>query len=327
MNTNISHIVIRLFGFFLTIFLIFSSALLAQDDELEIFEEIKTTRTLGGHYFTPSNIIKQPFILTHVRMSLGIGGISEIRYPLIVVGDEPYLYLQGDILSALLSFEYQHAVKEWLAVYVRFGLIGRLGSDYGTLLIEGVNYATTFDIGWMIQTYRNEKFVLSTTVGVTDGNYSLINLQNFIDDVIHHVPNASIITSNNSLYALLGIKAAYGLTKFLGFNILVDLGYGETIQRALENKWFTNFGINADMNFSGMIETPLSLAAGYLFSTYPKNNDDVLFNSNVFFAQLSYIGRTNFILSLDLSTSKEIAGTNMKTLWLNTAQFSMRYLF
>ena len=260
-------------------------------------------------------------------MSLGIGQINDIRFPLVEIGDEQYFYLQGDIFAALLAFEYQHAVKEWLAVYTRFGLIGRLGSDIGTLLVQGVNYATTFDIGWMIQIYRNNKFALSTSVGVTNGNYSIINLQNFVDDIIHGLPNASLITSNNSLFGLLGIKAAYGFTKFLGLNIVADLGYGETIQRELENKWFTTLGFNTDMNFDGILKTPLSLSLGYLFSTYPKNNNDVLFNSNVFLVQLSYIGRTNFILSLNLAASRELAGTYEKTLWLNTAQFSMRYLF
>jgi hypothetical protein len=279
MNSNNLHNITRVLGYVLTITFMFSSGVLGQDNELEIFKEIKETRTLGEHYFTPNNTIKQPFILTHVRMSLGIGGINEIRYPLIKVGDEQYFYVQGDIFAALLSFEYQHAVKEWLAVYVRFGLIGRLGSDFGTLLVQGINYASTFDIGWMIQIYRNDNFALSTSVGVTNGNYSIINLQNFIDDIIHHVPNASLITSNNSLYGLLGIKAAYGFTKFMGLNMLADLGYGETIQRELENKWFTTLAFNADMNFVDIIKTPLSLSVGYLFSTYPKNNNDVLFNT------------------------------------------------
>jgi hypothetical protein len=68
------------------------------------------------------------------------------------------------------------------------------------------------------------------------------------------------------------------------------------------------------MNFAGIIKTSLSLSVGYLYSTYPKNNNDVLFNSNIFIAQLSYIGRTNFILSLNISISKELAGKNESTL-------------
>jgi len=260
-------------------------------------------------------------------MSLGVGGISDIRYPLFEVGGQQFVYLQGDIFAALLAFEYQHAVKDWLAIYLKFGLIGRLGSDIGTLLQQGVNYATTFDIGWMIKIYRKKKFALSATFGLTNGNYSLISLQNFVNDIISSMPNSSLIKSNNSLYGTVGVKAAYGFNDFIGVHIVTDIGYGETIQRQLENKIFTTLGFNADLNFSNMIKTPIALSLGYFFSNYPQSNNDLFFNHNEFLFQLNYIGRTNFILSLDLTASKEFAGKNVDTLWLRTAMFSMRYLF
>lgn len=299
----------------------------SQDNEIEIYQEIKELRTLGGHYFSPSNTIKLPFILTHVRMSLGVGGITEIRYPLIEVGGEHYVFLQGDIFAALLSFEYQHAVKNWLAVYIKLGLIGRLGSDFGTLVQQGVTYATNFNIGWMIELYRKKKFALSTNFGVTNGDYSFISLQNFIDDILSGVQNSSIIKKNNVLSGKAGFNAAYGFNDLFGVNALAEMGYGETIQRELDNQFFNKFGINADLDFSHLIKAPLSLSLGYLYSTYPINNDEVLFNQNILFLQLNYIGRTNFVLSLDLSASKELAGRNMETLWLRASMFSMRYLF
>jgi hypothetical protein len=276
----------------LLITLVLSTLVFSQEDEIEIFQEIKDLRTLGEHYFTPNNVLKHPFILTQVKMSLGTGWIEDIRYPLVQIGSQEFLYLKGDILSALLSFEYQHAVKEWLAVYIGYSLRGRLGSDFGTLIKQGVNYAGTIDIGWMIRIHRNEKFALSTSFGVTNGDYSFINLQDFVEDIYNGVPNARLVISNNVLFGRFGIKAAYGFTQFFGLNILADLGYGETIQREFENKWFTTIGINADMNLEEQIKS-----------------------------------RTNFILSLDLSMSKELAGKNNETLWLKTTEFSMRYLF
>ena len=125
----------------------------------------------------------------------------------------------------------------------------------------------------------------------------------------------------------MGIKAAYGFSKFFGLNGVADLGYGETIQRTLDNQFFSVIGINADMNFSTIFKTPLSISVGYLHTTYPQNNQDVIFDGNILFTQVNYIGRTNFILSLDLSVSRELAGANNETLWLNTAEFSMSYLF
>jgi len=306
---------------------LFSISVHGQEDEIEIFNEIKERRTLGEHYFTLNNTLKDPFILTHARMSLGIGGISEIRFPLVEIGEQKYIYLQGSIFAAILSFEYQHAVKDWLAMYLRFGLLGRLGSDFGTLVVQGINYTTAFDIGWMIRIYRKDKFALSTSIGVSNGDYSLISLQNFVDDIISGVPNARLVTRNNVLFGLLGFKAAYGFTKFIGLSGIVDIGYGETIQRELQNTFFNVVGINADMDFRDVIKTPLSFSIGYLHTTYPQNNNEVIFDGNVLFAQINYIGRTNFILSLDLSVSKELAGGDNETLWLSATEFSMRYLF
>jgi hypothetical protein len=317
----------QIIRYFLFITSFHSALVFGQEYEYRIYNEIKETRTLGGHYFTPSNSIKLPFILTHVKTSLGIGGINDLRYPLINLGEKEFLYLQGDIYTALLSIEYQHAVKDWLAVYLRSGLIGRLGSDFGTLIKQGVNYATSFDIGWMVRVYRNDNYSLSTNFGVSNGNYSFISLQNFVQDVINEVPNSSIIMTNNSLYGLFGLKAAHGFNQFIGINIVADLGYGEAIPRELENTWFTILGVNADLNFTDLINTPLSVSLGYLYSSYPKTNDDIIFNNNVILTQLNYIGRSNFILSLDISFSRELVGNDENTIWLNSTMFSMRYLF
>ncbi len=158
-------------------------------------------------------------------------------------------------------------------------------------------------------------------------NYSFINLQQFIQDVVDGVSNPSLIRSNNSVYGQAGVKAAYGINEFIGINAIFDLAYGETIQRDLDNEFFTNSGLNVDLNFYKMINTPISLSLGFLHSTYPRSNDGDVFNTNVFIAQVNYIGRTDFILSLDLFFSRELSDSVNDVIWLNSAMFSMKYLF
>jgi len=313
--------------FILLITFFTSAVVLGQESEYENINEIKKERTLGGHYFTPNNTIRSPFILTYVKTALGVGQINDLLFPLIKVGNKELLIVQGDIFVALLNIEYQHAVKDWLAAYIQFGLIGRLGSDTGTLVIHGVNYATQFDIGWMIKVFRDDKFALSTTVEISNGKYSFINIQNFVNQLIREDQLTSIITFNNSLYGVWGIKAAYGFNHFIGLNLLANLGYGETIQRQLENKWFTILGLNADMNLTKIINAPVSFSLGYLYNSYPKNNNDVVFNNNIVIAQLNYIGRSNIVLSLEFSFSRELAGDDVKTIWLNTQRFKIKYIF
>ena len=321
---RISQIRILVFYLFL---LLLSGNIIAQEEDVLQKYEIKEQRLLGGHYFTPTNEIRMPFILTHVRTSLGVGGMSDLKYPSIEIGEEEYFYMQGDVFVAILNFEYQHAVKHWLAVFARFGISGRLGSSLATLTKQGINYATTFDVGWLIKVYRNDKFVLSTSFEVTNGNYSIINLQQFINDVVDGVDDPSLTRSNNSVFGLAGVKAAYGFNEFIGLNAVLDLGYGETITRTLDNEFFTVSALNVDMNFYKLINTPLSLSLGYLHSTYPKSNNSDVFSTNVLIAQINYIGRTDFVLSLDMLYSRELSDSINPVVCVTAAMFSMRYLF
>jgi len=312
---------------FLWFLLFFSGNVFAQEDDVLQNYEIKEQRLLGGHYFTPTNEIRMPFILTHVKTSLGVGGMSDLKYPSLEIGEKEYFYMQGDVFVAILNFEYQHAVKHWLAVFAKFGISGRLGSSLATLTKQGINYATTFDVGWLIKVYRNQKFVLATSFEVTNGNYSIINLQQFINDVVDGVDDPSLNRSNNSVFGLAGLKAAYGFNEFIGLNAVFDVGYGETIQRELDNEFFTFSALNVDMNFYKLINTPISLSFGYLHSTYPRSNNSESFSSNVFITQLNYIGRTDFVLSLDMVFSRELSDSINPVVWVSSAMFSMRYLF
>lgn len=307
--------------------LLLSGNIFAQEDDVLQKYSIKKERILGEHYFTLTNEIRMPFILTHVRTSLGVGGVQNLRYPLVKIGNNEYFYMQGDVFVALLFFEYQHAVKDWLAVFTRFGLTGRLGNSLATLTKQGINYATTFDLGWMLKVYRNDNFALSASFEVTNGNYSFINLQQFIKDVVDGVRDPSLVRSNNSVYGLAGVKAAYGINEFIGLNAVFDLGYGETIQRDLDNEFFIHSALNVDLNFYKLINTPISLSLGYLHSTYPHSNNSEVFSSNVFIAQVNYIGRTDFVLSLDMLFSRELSDSINPVVWVNAAMFSMRYLF
>ena len=169
--------------------------------------------------------------------------------------------------------------------------------------------------------------MMSAAMEVTNGNYSIINIKQFIDDIVSSVPDASLIRSNNSLYGQAGIKAAYGINKFIGLNGIFDLGYGETIQRDTENEVFRITGINADMNFYSLIKTPVSVSLGYLHSSYPRGENEAVFKSNIFMAQINYIGRTDFIMSFDFVVSRELTQSVNDIIWLKSIMFSMRYLF
>ena len=318
----------------LNIFIVFSftliapnSVLLSQTEELTNNYNIAKDRTVGEHFFTPHDLIKSPYIITHLGTSLGLGQIRSINTLFFVVGENQYKYSQGEVLAAFLSLEYQHAVKEWLAVSMQFNLVGRLGSKLNTLLAYGINYATSFNIGWTIKAIRGKRFYLSTAFELNNGNYSTISVRQLVEDVINKTSEPTLFSSNNILNGTVGLRAAYGFTHFIGLEALANLGYGETVQKSLDNTWFYILGLNVDMNFTKIFQVPMSISVGYLHSSYPKGNNDIIYQNNIGVAQISYIGRSDIVLSLDLQSSREIYTGDGSTIWLNSLAFTMRYLF
>jgi len=301
--------------------------LLSQTVDSTDYKDIEENRTLGNHFFTPHNLIKSPYIITYLSTSLGLGEIRSINTPFFVIGENQYKYSQGEVLAAILSLEYQHSVKKWLAVSIKFNLSGRLGSKLNTLLAYGVNYATSFNIGWKIKAVQTKRFYLSPTFELNNGNYSVINIRKLVEDITNETQGASLFSSNNVLNGTAGLSAAYGFTHFIGLEGQANIGYGETIQKSLDNTWFYILGLNVDMNFTKVLQVPMSISVGYMHSSYPKGENDILYENNVGVVQLSYIGRSDIVLSLDYLASREFYTVDGSTIWLNSLTFTMSYLF
>ena len=313
--------IIKMTKYLITILLIISNLTIAQED----VDENRDRRTLGEHYFTISNTLGSPFVLTSLNISLGFGGINDLKYAIPSRDEDESQYLQGDLTLMLFSFGYQHAIKDWLAVYFDFEIISRMGSDHITLFKEGINYSSSFNVGWLIKILRYDDFALSSNIKVTNGLYSIISIENFADEINSGNEDASLIVDYYSTSAYATLNAAYGFSKLLGLNGDLGMGYGETIQKYQSNEFYMSAGIELDMNFTEYINAPISVILGYRFNSFPENSTMLHFNRNVLFGQICYIGRPDFIISLDFKLSKEDSGDSV--IWPNTMEFSMRYLF
>jgi len=177
----------------------------------------------------------------------------------------------------------------------------------------------------LIKILRYDDFALSSNIKVTNGLYSIISIENFADDINSGNEDASLIVDYYSTSAYATLNAAYGFSKLLGLNGDLGMGYGETIQKYQSNEFYMSAGIELDMNFTEYINAPISVILGYRFNSFPENSTMLHFNRNVLFGQICYIGRPDFIISLDFKLSKEDSGDSV--IWPNTMEFSMRYLF
>ena len=88
-----------------------------------------------------------------------------------------------------------------------------------------------------------------------------------------------------------------------------------------------NVGIEVDMNLTQLTNVPISVILGYRYSSFPGNRSMLYFDHNIFFGQFSYIGREDFIISLNFTLSRETSDIDENITWPNALELYMRYIF
>src|SRR5262245_26922389 len=195
-------------------------------------EETIKLAHLGKHTFVPSVYVPGPFIQTYIRNSLGYAQSVELTTPPIEIGGETVSGLKGDLLFAVLEFEYQHAVKEWLAVNVQIQGLSRLGTETQSLLFQGVTAAAGFKLGWMFKLWRNDRMLLSGTINLMNHSFTTINIAQYIENIIAAGgldPDNKLVNATPSARGGGGLRWAYGVSQLVGLTFSVEGSYGESM--------------------------------------------------------------------------------------------------
>ena len=115
------------------------------------FSQDETTEespvTLNGHKFIINSNIGSPDINTHYKSILGAGQTTNLKLPEIIINGEPIKQLTGNVAFSNLLFSYQQEIRDWVAFYGEVKLIGRLGTEAGSLIAQGINLATGYNMG------------------------------------------------------------------------------------------------------------------------------------------------------------------------------------
>ncbi len=189
----------------------------------------------GGHRFIHNALVPSPNISSFVRASLSFGESPAPQVPIFVIGGVDLSSLQGDLLFAGMDFEYQHAVKSWIAVRARFRMIARLGNEVSSLLSAGVTASTGFELGWLVKLVRTDRLMLSGSLEVSSNKTTILDLLGFVEDVLDTVP-ARLVRNTPSARGGAGLRFAYGVSPLFGFTTFVSGGYGESTDRRAENE-------------------------------------------------------------------------------------------
>ena len=221
---------------------------------------------------------------------------------------------------------YQQRVRDWLAAYVDLSLSARVGTELQSILAQGINTISTFDIGWHIKLAEGRKYALSTIFQVQNYQGSFINLLGFIRDVINKYPDPNLNENIPLLAVASGIRFAWGMNDLIGLKASSDISYGETYTRG-ENGFYFKTGGGIDFDFQPRYSLPVGLVINYSISSMP----DVVYVENkkaqIIQAKIAYTGARDFNLGIEYSYMKMPLLLQEKPPTVQSITLSARYYF
>ena len=285
---------------------------------------------LFGHTFIPSLRVKDPFVLTSIRNSLGLGSTIDLHVPILVIDEKEVLALQGDVMFATLHLEYKYAVKNWLAAWVQFSILARLGTEAQTLLLNGINTGFGFDIGWLFKLYSNDRMFLSGTIHLRDDSFTDVDLVGFLEDLVDHedtIYGRGLVRSTPSFRVGAGIRYAYAFNEMFGGSLKSELDYGESIDRFSGTGWYTNIGVAVDMDLNPETAVPIGFALSYFQESYFKGDERVSSIPRTVSLRTEYTGRPDFSLGIDIIYNWYRSERYKEGIQFLNYIFSMQYYF
>jgi hypothetical protein len=280
-------------------------------------------RTLGGYRYIPSDLVPNPFIVSHFRNATGAALAMNERFPVLVVDQDTLLALSGDVAFLSLSFELQHAVDDRVAFRIGGAGTSRLGTGAESILTQGVTAVTSFDMGTSVRVWNDDRILLTATADAAMGSVLAIDVFQYVEDVIDSgFERASLTKSDNGLTLDGGLRSAWTLRPWAGLMGLLKAHYFNTVRRD-EAGW--GAGIAGSIDFGQKHGPPVGLLASAVFDEIrfdPNEKSEVQLGAGVF-----YTGREDFSVGLELGYFRKPLRTPKVVLDGMTFRINAQYYF
>lgn len=308
-NKFIKSFTASVIAFLFVIVFVFNSQCTGEENAFKLFppdsSKIKNTHaTLNGHKFIINSAIGSPFIETYLQNRLGAGQTVDFRIPPVTIDTQNVVQLRGDLVYTTIGVDYQQEIKDWMAFNIGFTLFGRLGTQTGALISQGVNVTTEFELGWLFKLYQSRKFALSGSLDLINTNYTLVDLQSFVENAID---SGAIVQSNKLVNNVPIVKAggtltcAYAFNRVFGFTGNFNLHYGESADRQSEDIWYVEYGGAFDADLMPTKNIPIGFLLGFYHNNIPIANEEIVNQPNNLLAQINYTGKPDLNLGLEIS--------------------------
>ena len=331
LNKNILsdlHKLIPSIGLF---FCICTNLLFAQESDAEFSSQNVELPVLNNHKFIVNSATRSPFIKSYFNNQLGFGQALDLQVPIVDIDGETVVGLRGTLYFLILDFEYQYAVNDWLAVWLKFGISSRIGDGPQTLLAQGINATTGSEFGWLLKIMETKKTFLSATVNMWNSSGTVIDLYNYLNRIIDEgeiAPDNQLIITRNFIQIGGGLRFAWAASDLFGVNALAEFSYGESVDRRDDKDVFYNLAVSSDVDLNRVVNVPIGFVLGLTMSSFMSGSDTSIKGpiSSLFFKTV-YTGEDDFLIGLKFLWRKMPLYQNSQTLYGGSAVLSIDYYF
>lgn len=266
--------------------------------------EMKKRPGLAGHRFIVNPLTQKVFPRTAVQISMGVGQALDVEIlPITVLSSGDTLQgLQGDLAVALLGFGYGYAIRDWLEVSAGFGLVGRLGTDVGSLFAEGATVLTHFDLGWLFRILERESVYLSGGLAVQTSGFTGLQVGEWVEGILDST-YAPLVNNVPSLRTTASLQVAWAMNDLWGLTAATSFGHGESVSKRTANSTSYQLALGIDADLYARTSVPIGFSlAGAVTNTAVDGRPDVddIIVTNF---RTAYTSKEDFIIGVDFNFS------------------------
>ena len=258
---------------------------------------------IGNHSFTPIAYSPLPSTNTFINTLAGFGQTINLFHSITLPDDLGTIAIDGEVTFIDVYFSYQQRIRDWLAAYIRIGLAARLGTEIQSILAQGFNTVTDFEIGWHFKILERDKYAFSATAELQNNAGSFINILGYVKDIINEHPNPQLMENIPVLTVGSSFRFAYGFNDLIGMSATTDFSYGETYIRG-KNGLALTAGAGVDFDFYPRYSVPLGLIINYSITSQPEFVYVDGKYAHIWKTKIAYTKASDFSLGLEYAIMK-----------------------
>jgi hypothetical protein len=319
-------------------FILLNAKLLAQKAETDSLEEedgyLRTEKRLpilNSFRFIPSDIVKDPFINTFIKLNAGSGIALDLKTYVKNLQGEVRDTLSGDISFLSGDLEFQLAVNDWLAFNIDVGGSGRLGTDAYTILTSGISYTTTFALGGKFRIWQNDKMFLSGSVDYSSMEVTAYSIYDFVKGVYENggeIDTAAhyMIKEETLPKAFVNVNYAYAVNDWFGLLGTAGFGFIKSFDTVERGNYRLGFAAAIDFLNVESINFPIGILVSARYNKYPETGADAT-NVVLFGFRIGYTGHKDFDIGIENTYEQLNYQKSDEKVKAILTSFKMRYYF